>query len=209
MITTFRIHPELEAYINGQSVLASDNAIEGILASKKKGIVIVDVFESREDSRYFEYKKTLMPLNIVEFCARGIIKSALPDTLTMFSEEYPDMEWKTINQGPKTHREKPSLEEEPEYEPVVQDQHGQSYVYFLQGGDSGLIKIGKANDVNKRIADIQRMSPVVLNILCAIKCKDAHKLESELHNRFMKYRRHGEWFEPTKGIYDFIAEVKS
>lgn len=33
--------------------------------------------------------------------------------------------------------------------------------------------------------------------------------ESRIHKRFKKYRRHGEWFEPSQELMDFVKEMIS
>ncbi|MDD4445884.1 MAG: GIY-YIG nuclease family protein [Eubacteriales bacterium] len=208
MKANINIAPVLHEYLKTQSEPLSKESIEG-MAKTKEGYVFIDVFESPQNNQYFQYEKTHLPLQMVEYCTRGITKLRLIDVLEDFCSEYPDMEWKI--EGEKRgfqNKQNAEPKKEPVYDQIIQNPLGQSYVYFLQGGDGGLIKIGKANDVEKRIGEIQRMSPIPLNILCTIKCKDAHRLESSLHTRFMKYRRHGEWFEPAKPIYDFIEGVK-
>ena len=208
MKTHINISPVLQEYLEIQPKPLSRESIEGMVKTKE-GFVFIDVFESPQNDQYFQYEKTYLPLQIVEYCTRGIIKSRLIDVLEDFCSEYPEMEWK-IEGEERGSQNKPKTEpkKEPAYDRIIQNPMGQSYVYFLQGGDGGLIKIGKADNVERRIGEIQRMSPIPLNILCTIKCKDANNLEHSLHNRFMKYRRHGEWFEPTKAIYDFIEDVK-
>ncbi|MBN1430422.1 MAG: GIY-YIG nuclease family protein [Anaerolineae bacterium] len=81
-----------------------------------------------------------------------------------------------------------------------------SVVYFIQSSTGGLIKIGTAINANRRLAEIQNMSPVPLRILAVIP-GDCRK-EAELHKRFAHLRRHGEWFEPTIELLDFIRQAE-
>ena len=74
------------------------------------------------------------------------------------------------------------------------------YVYFIQEGrgSHGNIKIGKANNVDKRLNSLQTGNPRKLTIMASIKCKcvlDALKLEKRLHNKFKANRVRGEWFD--------------
>lgn len=78
-------------------------------------------------------------------------------------------------------------------------------IYFLQNG-SGLIKIGFADDVEKRVAQIQPMAGENLSVLCVI--DGGRKIETELHKRFSEFRHFGEWFKPSQEIMDFISEAK-
>lgn len=76
------------------------------------------------------------------------------------------------------------------------------WIYFIQGKDGGPVKIGVANDPKKRLADLQRTSPVDLVIIGA-RPGDTF-VERELHERFADFRLHGEWFEASPVI---LAEV--
>lgn len=75
-------------------------------------------------------------------------------------------------------------------------------VYFV-GSDLGPIKIGMAEDVQKRLASIQACSPSPLTLLAT--CGGGIKQERIYHKRFATHRLHGEWFEPHD---DILAEVE-
>lgn len=80
-----------------------------------------------------------------------------------------------------------------------------SYVYFISD-DHGHIKIGKADDVYKRLKELQIGNPYKLNVLLSIivdSSSYAYSLESELHNHFKEYRLESEWFEAAP-ILDLI-----
>jgi len=73
------------------------------------------------------------------------------------------------------------------------------YVYFIQEGkgNHGNIKIGKSNDVDKRLKSLQTGNPRKLTLMASIKCKspdDAFKLESKFHLKFQDKQIRGEWF---------------
>lgn len=82
------------------------------------------------------------------------------------------------------------------------------YVYFLTAaapldGPKGkdrwaqLIKIGSSADPAKRMAKLQTGSPVRLQMLGSVKCRDAQharSVERLAHNIFADQRRRGEWF---------------
>lgn len=67
------------------------------------------------------------------------------------------------------------------------------YVYVIGSADSSVIKIGRTTDVDRRLADIQRMSPLKLSVLW--KTEGAAALELALHRWFSSSRSHGEWFD--------------
>jgi len=73
------------------------------------------------------------------------------------------------------------------------------YVYFIQEGKGsyGYIKIGKSNNVDKRLDSLQTGNPRKLTLMASIKCKtpnDALRLEKKLHIKFKKENIRGEWF---------------
>lgn len=80
----------------------------------------------------------------------------------------------------------------------------ETFVYFVQQGDGGPVKIGVAKDPRNRLADLQVGSPYPLRLLCVFRTIVAY--ESELHRTLRDYRLSGEWFEPHPLILG-IAEV--
>jgi hypothetical protein len=65
-------------------------------------------------------------------------------------------------------------------------------VYVLGTPGSNTVKIGRTTNLAKRVADIQRMSPVPLSVLWTT--PGGHELETRLHRHFAVFRSHGEWF---------------
>jgi hypothetical protein len=72
---------------------------------------------------------------------------------------------------------------------------GVTYVLQWRGMPMAPIKIGKADDLMVRVLDIQRMSPVPLQIMTVLHGKD---WETPLHRRFAQERQHGEWFSGVR-----------
>lgn len=72
------------------------------------------------------------------------------------------------------------------------------FVYFIRAKfGSKYIKIGKANNVERRIMELQIGNPVPLTLIDKVRCKSefhAKQVEKLAHNIFYKQRRHGEWF---------------
>jgi hypothetical protein len=79
------------------------------------------------------------------------------------------------------------------------------FVYFVQSGDDGLIKIGYTSDIRKRISSIKTCTPTPIKLLGYI--EGDYLTERELHKKFKKYNSRGEWFTCTKEIIDYINEV--
>lgn len=79
-------------------------------------------------------------------------------------------------------------------------------VYFIQAASrSGPIKIGVAVSPADRLAKIQRMSPVLLDIIAEIR-GGGQPEEARLHARFASHRLHGEWFSPAPELLAYIEE---
>jgi len=80
-------------------------------------------------------------------------------------------------------------------------------VYFITDGE--FIKIGKANDPIERMRTMQTGNARELKMLGYYEDYD-EELESYMHKAFAKDRVRGEWFKPSKDLYNFIMyEVKS
>lgn len=75
-------------------------------------------------------------------------------------------------------------------------------IYFIQAVDGGPVKIGWAKNLDKRIAEIQRMSP---SQLCILNTFDSSKEDERLLHKYFKcIRLYGEWFEPTDELLAFV-----
>ena len=68
-----------------------------------------------------------------------------------------------------------------------------SVVYVIGSATSSRVKIGTSKDVNKRLGDIQRMSPEPLEVLW--QTAGSYRLEGALHSHFANRRTHVEWFD--------------
>ena len=83
------------------------------------------------------------------------------------------------------------------------------YVYFIKTETTpALIKIGKSNNVEARLAQLQTGSFSSLSLCHTINCKseqEAFELERTLHDMFKEVRINGEWFKFTGNMKGFIA----
>jgi len=80
---------------------------------------------------------------------------------------------------------------------------GGGYIYFIEG--AGLIKIGYSIDPEMRMKGLAVASPVPLVSLGYI--PGSRALERRLHKKFTAIRAHGEWFEATDELRQYIAKV--
>ena len=78
-----------------------------------------------------------------------------------------------------------------------------SWVYFIQEGTDGPIKIGHTSgDPRSRLAALQTGNPRPLQFLGAI--PGTSQLESEWHGRLAADRMQGEWFRPTPTVLEEV-----
>lgn len=93
-------------------------------------------------------------------------------------------------------------------------------IYFICSPETCLIKIGRSNNIEKRLKTMQSISPYKIVLLSAI---TAHKsFEYYLHQKLNSSRSHGEWFNAddkvlsvidislekgVKGIYEYLENL--
>ena len=82
-----------------------------------------------------------------------------------------------------------------------------SFVYFISDGH-GHMKIGKADNTNDRMKELQIGNPFrlhqVLNIMVASP-ELAYEMEKTLHKYFKNYQMEGEWFR-ERPVMDVIRQ---
>jgi hypothetical protein len=94
--------------------------------------------------------------------------------------------------------------EDPTVVALAHDKKNPPFVYFIQQGSDGPIKIGFVhNDLVGRIAKLQVANPYKLNLLLVLEGA-SHSLEQELHLHFAKDRLMGEWFAPSQALLNYI-----
>jgi DNA-binding XRE family transcriptional regulator len=80
----------------------------------------------------------------------------------------------------------------------------ESYTYFAQAVQTGLIKIGHAGDVERRLKSLRSTSPDELKLLGVVSEKEY--TEATVHLMFAPERTHGEWFKPSARLMEFIKK---
>lgn len=80
------------------------------------------------------------------------------------------------------------------------------YVYFIENGRGGPIKIGysESNNIKKRLVELQPYNPALLTLMCFI--KGTRELEAYYHKKFAKYNIRGEWFERNDELDKLISK---
>lgn len=91
------------------------------------------------------------------------------------------------------------------FRPRKTPEYTTGHVYFIRGEVSGNIKIGFAVDPENRLRTLQTGSSEKLSLIKFI--EGTHENETEIQNRFKKYRLQGEWFEPAEELVKFIENL--
>jgi hypothetical protein len=87
----------------------------------------------------------------------------------------------------------------------AEDRKARAWVYFIQAGEGGPIKIGYSANPRDRMASLQTASSVRLKLLGVVPGAGAN--EQALHERFGDLRTNGEWFLPSARLLGFIEGV--
>lgn len=77
-----------------------------------------------------------------------------------------------------------------------------TYIYFLEAGKDGPIKIGFAKDVRKRVKDMQSGNHLPLNVILEI--PGDYLNEGQFHDLFARHNIRGEWFQRHQDILEVI-----
>jgi hypothetical protein len=78
------------------------------------------------------------------------------------------------------------------------------FIYFLKA-ENGFIKIGISGNVEERMNELISNSPVKVELLKTV--EGNQKMEKELHEKFKKYRNHGEWFKSSETLMKYIDSL--
>jgi hypothetical protein len=77
--------------------------------------------------------------------------------------------------------------------------------YIVRAGDTDFVKIGRADDVADRMAELQTSNPEPLILLRVV---DAHfETETAFHARFADSRVQGEWFRFDPDMLTYIPDA--
>lgn len=74
------------------------------------------------------------------------------------------------------------------------------HLYFMQSDITGSIKIGRSNDPDRRLKDLQTGNPNKIKLVAIIEGKGY--LEKKLHERLKEHRLRLEWFD-----YKCVGEI--
>lgn len=88
-------------------------------------------------------------------------------------------------------------------------QHDPAYtwLYFIQAGESGPVKIGTSRDPRARLSNMQVNNHERLTLLAAARVLP--ETEGDVHEDLSLARLHGEWYMPTAQVLDEAAHWAS
>lgn len=76
-------------------------------------------------------------------------------------------------------------------------------IYFVEAIGLNLVKIGRTEQLNQRLAQLSKECPVPIRLRAIIKNVPTNT-ELMAHRAFADDRSHGEWFHITKRLEDFM-----
>jgi hypothetical protein len=71
--------------------------------------------------------------------------------------------------------------------------NSKDHLYFIQSDVTGAIKIGRSNDPDRRIKDLQTGNPYKIKLIQVLENKG--HLEKALHKELKKFKIQLEWFD--------------
>lgn len=78
-------------------------------------------------------------------------------------------------------------------------------IYFIQSEHGGPIKIGRADDLAKRLVGLQTSRPDKLIVLAS--AAGTIEMERQIHAAFLDEREKGEWFSASERLVEFTKHV--
>ena len=86
--------------------------------------------------------------------------------------------------------------------------HPAGYIYVIQDTEfSKLYKIGRTNNPERRLNEIRNILPGRSEIVAIVDTQDAPALEWQLHERYAKSRKRGEWFDLSDAQVREICQI--
>ena len=85
------------------------------------------------------------------------------------------------------------------------------YLYFIQAGENGPIKIGVTDNIEKRLVTLQTGNYEKLKVIFTFETEEpeeSRKWERIFHRQFRHQRLNGEWFRPDKYLLENIEQLK-
>jgi T5orf172 domain len=72
------------------------------------------------------------------------------------------------------------------------------HVYVIEAKDTGLIKIGISERLDKRMTDLKNTNAADIELYVSLQARNkrqAHEIELKAHAKLAEFRKQGEWFQ--------------
>jgi hypothetical protein len=79
----------------------------------------------------------------------------------------------------------------------------ETFVYFVQGIKTRLLKVGYTNNPSERLKNHQVGSPDIL--ICVGYIYGSFQIENQFHKALSPFVSHGEWFDLPDGLMNYIS----
>jgi len=79
-----------------------------------------------------------------------------------------------------------------------------NFIYFIEAVDTDYIKIGRANNPDKRLKGLSTGSPHTLKLLLFV--PGGSEQEKKIHEKFAHLRSNGEWFRKSPELMKYIND---
>jgi hypothetical protein len=99
----------------------------------------------------------------------------------------------------------PDEDEAERLDPASKDDAPGAVVYFIRA-QRGRVKIGTTTKLGSRMRSLRTMSPDPIELLAVI--PGGRSIEAQLHTRFARHRKHGEWFDAHPDLLEYIDAVR-
>jgi predicted GIY-YIG superfamily endonuclease len=81
------------------------------------------------------------------------------------------------------------------------------FIYILKSSN-GYYKIGRAKEVNVRVAAWKTVFPIKIKLVNSFACKNRMAVENALHNKYAKKRLEREWYKLEKEDVNYLMSIK-
>lgn len=163
------------------------------------GPFLIEVIPAMQQGANLFFWLNIVSRGTVEGTRRPINRNGIDMILQAFHIDPSLFRWKS---EPCERQENNDLLNKPVSRAVARED---GYVYFIQSGFGGPVKIGwAATSVECRMKELQTGNPETLVVLGFM--PGAITLESELHRKFREFSIRGEWFWPAPEILKMASE---
>jgi len=92
-------------------------------------------------------------------------------------------------------------------EELKQAENTSEFVYFIKNTETTRFKIGRTQNVEERLCQLQTGNDCPLIIYKIIPSENSAELETSLHNKFAEYHIRGEWFAISEEQVNLVKSI--